>query len=171
MAWSWTPSGSSAILAARWRVWIQAPLGFSSGVPLYLTGGTMAAWLAAARRSWPFARMETTKPLRVEEVELPPGNYALVFHPNTPDDAGMSLEVRQIAPGEFLQAGNVMTRTPEGETLWKAPVAFDTADTTAPSLTIRLLPAAAGFTAGGGPGEPGRVCGLRRRRARARAAA
>jgi len=28
------------------RVWIQAPLGFSSGVPLYLTGSTLSAWLA-----------------------------------------------------------------------------------------------------------------------------
>lgn len=98
------------------------------------------------RRSWPFARMETSRPLTIGDVALPPGNYALVFHPNTPDDAGMSLEVRQVAPGEFLQAGNVMTRTPEGETLWKAPVVFDTVDTTAPSLTIRLLPTAAGFT-------------------------
>jgi hypothetical protein len=98
------------------------------------------------RRSWPFARMETTKALSIGETALPAGNYALVFHPNTPDDAGMSLEVRAIAPGEFLQAGNVMTRTPEGETLWKAPVVFDTVDTTAPSLAIRLLPTASGFT-------------------------
>ena len=98
------------------------------------------------RRSWPFARMETSEPLTIGDVALPPGNYALVFHPNTPDDAGMSLEVRRIAPGEFLQAGNVMTRTPDGETLWKAPVVFETVDTTAPSLAIRVLPADAGFT-------------------------
>jgi hypothetical protein len=97
------------------------------------------------RRSWPFARMETTKTLKVEETSLPAGNYALVFHPNTPKDEGMSLEVRKIAPGEFLQAGNVMTRTPEGETLWQAPVQFTTAATTAPTLEIRLLPDAAGF--------------------------
>lgn len=32
--------------AARRRIWIQMPLGFSSGVPLYLTGSTLAAWLA-----------------------------------------------------------------------------------------------------------------------------
>lgn len=32
--------------AAKMRIWIQAPLGFSSGVPLYLTGGTLSAWLA-----------------------------------------------------------------------------------------------------------------------------
>ncbi len=32
--------------AAKMRIWIQAPLGFSSGVPLYLTGSTLSAWLA-----------------------------------------------------------------------------------------------------------------------------
>ncbi len=34
--------------ATRRRIWIQAPLGFSSGVPLYLTGSTLGAWLATA---------------------------------------------------------------------------------------------------------------------------
>ncbi|MCG6922704.1 MAG: hypothetical protein PVJ73_04380 [Acidobacteriota bacterium] len=91
------------------------------------------------RRSWPFARMETAKPLRIGETALPADNYALVFHPNTPKDEGMSFEVRKIAPGEFLQAGNVMTPTPEGETLWRAPVAFDTTETTVPALEIEVL--------------------------------
>jgi PAT family beta-lactamase induction signal transducer AmpG len=27
------------------RIWIQGPLGFSSGIPLYMTGSTLAAWL------------------------------------------------------------------------------------------------------------------------------
>jgi hypothetical protein len=98
------------------------------------------------RRSWPFARMETTKALRIEKTRLPAGNYALVFHPNTPKDEGMSLEVRKIAPGEFLQAGNVMTRTPEGETLWQAPVAFDTAQQRVAALEIEVQPAAKGVT-------------------------
>ncbi len=84
------------------------------------------------RRSWPFARMETTRALKIEDTALPAGNYALVFHPNTPEDEGMSLEVRKIAPGEFLQNGNVMTRTPEGETVWQAPVTFETGRRHAP---------------------------------------
>ncbi len=34
---------------ARWRrIGIQIPLGFSSGIPLYLTGSTLLAWLATA---------------------------------------------------------------------------------------------------------------------------
>ena len=55
------------------------------------------------RRSWPFARMETAKPLKIGETVLPAGNFALVFHPNTPNNEGMSFEVKKIAPGEFLQ--------------------------------------------------------------------
>jgi hypothetical protein len=92
------------------------------------------------RRSWPFARMETTKALEIGDHVLPAGNYALVFHPNTPSNEGMSLEVRKIAPGEFLQSGNVMTRTPEGETVWRAPVTFEVGETTVPSLEIGLTP-------------------------------
>jgi len=92
------------------------------------------------RRSWPFARMETTKPLKIVDTALPAGNYALVFHPNTPEDEGMTLEVRKIAPGEFLQNGNVMTRTPEGETVWRAPVTFEAGDATLPALEIGLTP-------------------------------
>jgi hypothetical protein len=90
------------------------------------------------RRSWPFARMKTEKTLKIGDRQLPAGNYALVFHPNTPDDQGMTLEVRKIAPGEFLQNGNVMTRTPEGETIWRAPVSFETGGTTVPALEIGL---------------------------------
>jgi hypothetical protein len=33
-----------------------------------------------------------------------------------------------------------MTRTPEGETLLKAPIRFDTATSTAPELTVGLQP-------------------------------
>jgi hypothetical protein len=96
------------------------------------------------RRSWPFARMETTKPLRIGETTLPEGNFALVFHPNTPTNEGMSFEVRKVAPGEFLQRGNVMTRTPEGETLWRGPVTFETAESTVGALEIGVVPEANG---------------------------
>ena len=97
------------------------------------------------RRSWPFARMETARVLKIGDTALPAGNYALVFHPNTPDDEGMSLEVRKIAPGEFLQNGNVMTRTPEGETVWRAPVVFETGGATVPALEVGLTPGSAGL--------------------------
>jgi len=94
------------------------------------------------RRTWPFARLESKKALTLDGTTVPPGNYALVFHPNTPDNAGMGLEIRRIAPGEFLQTGNVMTATPEGETVWQTRIRFDAADTTEPALRVSLEPAA-----------------------------
>jgi len=91
-----------------------------------------------AKRTWPFARLESTAPLTLEKTTLPPGNYALVFHPNTPDNEGMSLEVRKIQVAEFLEPGNVMTRTPEGESLWRAPIRFDTVPGISPHLVVDL---------------------------------
>ena len=91
-----------------------------------------------AKRTWPFARLTTDVPLALEGTKVPPGNYALVFHPNTPDHQGMSLEVRRIEGEEFLQPGNVMTRTPEGETLLRVPIRFETTPETEPSLKIDL---------------------------------
>jgi hypothetical protein len=97
------------------------------------------------RRAWPFARLETHKPLTLEGTTLPPGNYALLFHPATLEEKTMSLEVRRIATGEFLEPGNVMTKAPEGETLWRAPVPFDTAAGISPALKIEVLPGKASF--------------------------
>lgn len=91
-----------------------------------------------AKRTWPFARMETTLSVTLERQTLPAGNHALVFHPNTPDNKGMSLEVRRIAVEEFLVPGNVMTRTPEGETVAQTPAVFETEGETAPTLLIEL---------------------------------
>jgi hypothetical protein len=97
------------------------------------------------RRSWPFARLESKRALRLDGTEIPAGNYALVFHPNDAANEGMSLEVRRISVPEFLQEGNVMTRTPEGETVWRAPVRFDTAAGTSPALKIDVVPEKGGF--------------------------
>jgi len=92
------------------------------------------------RRTWPFARLQTTRALSVEGTSVPPGNYALVFHPNTADNAGMGLEIRKVGPGEFLQPGNVMTATPEGETIWQGRIRFDQTAATEPALRIELQP-------------------------------
>jgi len=92
------------------------------------------------KRTWPFARLETRRPFTLEGTKVPPGNYALVFHPNPPTNEGMSLEVKRIDVPEFLQEGNVMVRTPEGVTIYKEPIRFDTATSTAPALKIELAP-------------------------------
>jgi hypothetical protein len=97
------------------------------------------------RRSWPFARMVTKRPLRLGDTLIPIGNHALVLHPNTSKNEGLSLEVLQIDVPEFLEEGNVMTRTPEGRTLCRVPIAFSEVPDTAPALTIGILPAPDGF--------------------------
>ena len=91
-----------------------------------------------AKRTWPFARMETKVPVTLEGTTLPPGNYALVFHPNTADNKGMSLEVRKILVEEFLVPGNVMTKTPEGETMSRSAASFETVAETVPALALDL---------------------------------
>lgn len=91
-----------------------------------------------SKRTWPFARLATTVALEMEGVSLPPGNYALVFHPNNMQNEGMRFEVLKIEAGEFLQEGNALTRTPPGESLLKVPVRFGTASTTLPTLKVGL---------------------------------
>jgi hypothetical protein len=98
------------------------------------------------KRTWPFARLETKRPLSLDGETIPAGNYALVFHPNTTLDDGMSLEVLKIDVPEFLQPGNVMTRTPPGVRVFRTPVRFETAASTTPALKVSLAPAEQGLT-------------------------
>jgi hypothetical protein len=95
-------------------------------------------------RTWPFARLETTRAISIKGTSVPAGNYAMVFVPNTPDDKGMSVELRKLSVPEFLQPGNVMAPTPEGPTVWREPARFDRAETTEPALRIDLAPHMAG---------------------------
>jgi hypothetical protein len=84
---------------------------------------------ANVRRTWAFARIETSKPATLGAAKLAPGNYALVFHPN--QGKGMALEVLKIAAGEFLEAGNPRVATPAGESVHKEPITFETAESVA----------------------------------------
>lgn len=95
-------------------------------------------------RTWPFARLETTRAITIAGTSVPAGNYAIVFVPNTPDDKGMSVELRKLSVPEFLQPGNVMTATPEGPTVWHDPARFERTETTEPALRIELAPHEAG---------------------------
>jgi hypothetical protein len=79
-------------------------------------------------RSWPFARMITTVPVKLEDHDLAPGNYALVINPAKKGQP-MALTVSQITgDGEFLQPGNVFVEVPTGKTIFSAPVTFETGD-------------------------------------------
>lgn len=92
------------------------------------------------KRSWPFARLETHEAFTLEGTRLVPGNYALVFHPASREQAAMSLEVLKVAAGEFLQAGNVMQRAPAGESVYRGAVTFEHVADTQPTLTVALQP-------------------------------
>lgn len=89
-----------------------------------------------SRRTWPFARVEATGPFRMGDAAFEAGNYAFVFHPNKGE--GMALEVLKIAPGEFLIDGNVMTPTPEGESLHREFITFEEVEDVAPALDVQL---------------------------------
>jgi hypothetical protein len=93
------------------------------------------------RRAWPFARLQTKAPFTLEGKPVPAGNYALLFHPSTPEDKTMSLEVRKIAVPEFLEAGNVMAPAPPGETVMRVPIVFETVPETTPTLRLEVAPA------------------------------
>ena len=88
-------------------------------------------------RTWPFTRLESKVAVSIGETDLPAGNYALVFHPNK--GQGMVLEAVKIAAGEFLQEGNIMTKTPEGDSVYKSPAIFELVDETLPALEVSLV--------------------------------
>jgi hypothetical protein len=96
------------------------------------------------KRTWPFARLETTRAVSIGGTSVPAGNYAMVFVPNTTEDKGMSIELRKLSVAEFLQPGNVMTPTPEGPTVWHEAARFERTETTEPALKIDLAPHMAG---------------------------
>ena len=89
------------------------------------------------KRLWPFAQLTTETTVSLEGTPIPPGRYALLFHPNGPTNEGMSLEVRVVAD-DFLEPGNAMAAAPEGKTLLRVPARFETVADTAPALAITL---------------------------------
>ena len=79
-------------------------------------------------RSWPFARLITTIPVKLENHDLAAGNYALVINPAKKGQP-MAISVIQMSgDAEFLQAGNVFVEVPAGKTIFSAPALFDTGD-------------------------------------------
>jgi hypothetical protein len=97
------------------------------------------------KRSWPFARLETGDAFKLGATS---GNYALVFVPASSERPGMSLEVLKVAPGEFFQAGNPMTRTPAGESVHTEAVTFERAAETVAALELTLADGKDGLTLG-----------------------
>lgn len=73
-----------------------------------------------AKKDWPVARLETSKPFSVDKTRLEPGNYALVLIPRRAGVA-MHLQFRSIPPGEFFKPGTIV-QVPEGPTVAQAPL-------------------------------------------------
>jgi len=89
------------------------------------------------KRTWPFARLQSEVPLKLDGTKIAPGNYALVFHPNT-EGKGMALEVVKIEVPEFLQPGNAFTPTPPGDSVYKQPISFQTEEGKTSPLDVGL---------------------------------
>ncbi len=79
-------------------------------------------------RSWPFARLITTVPTKLEDHDLAAGNYALIINPAKKGQP-MAITVVQISgDGEFLQPGNIFVEVPAGKTIFSTPAVFDSGD-------------------------------------------
>lgn len=90
----------------------------------------------AFKHSWFVAHVATTVPLTLEGTAMPPGNYAVVFHPKR-DERGMLMEVRKIPAGHALRR-QVIAAVPEGTVVYSAPVKWSVTDETLPRLTVSV---------------------------------
>jgi hypothetical protein len=92
--------------------------------------------VAEARRDWVLARVVVeSRPLALEGVTLPAGNYALSLWPNH-DGKGMAVEMRLVDMRDLYPRLNVIAPTPPGRTVYKGPARFEVQDPPAPRLDI-----------------------------------
>jgi hypothetical protein len=78
-----------------------------------------------ATRNWVVVRLILDdRPLLLEGVKVPVGNYALALWPNL-DGKGMAVEVRRVDMRELYPNLNAMAPAPRGETMYKGPARFD----------------------------------------------
>ena len=85
--------------------------------------GTRA--IPEATRNWVVVRLILDdRPLTIEGVKVPVGNYALALWPNL-DGKGMAVEIRRVDMRELYPNLNAMAPAPKGETIYKGPVRFE----------------------------------------------
>ena len=75
------------------------------------------------------------RPLTLEGVKLPVGNYALALWPNL-DGKGMAVEMRQVDMREVYPDLNAMAPAPKGETVYKGPARFETGARSRPRFDV-----------------------------------
>ncbi len=80
-----------------------------------------------ATRNWVVVRLILSdRPLTIEGVKVPVGNYAVALWPNL-DGKGMQVEIRRVDMRELYPTINAMAPAPRGETTYKGPARFETA--------------------------------------------
>jgi hypothetical protein len=80
-----------------------------------------------ATRNWVVVRLILdARPLTIEGVKVPVGNYALALWPNL-DGKGMAVELRRVDMREVYPNLNAMAPAPRGETIYKGPARFQAA--------------------------------------------
>jgi hypothetical protein len=85
--------------------------------------GTRA--IPEATRNWVVVRLILDdRPLTIEGVKVPVGNYALALWPNL-DGKGMAVEIRRVDMRELYPNLNAIAPAPKGETIYKGPVRFE----------------------------------------------
>ena len=91
-----------------------------------------------ATRNWVIVRVIlNARPLTFGTARLPVGNYGLVLWPNL-DGKGMAIEMRRIDMREVYPDVNAIAPAPRGETMFKGPAKFETADPLAPRFDATL---------------------------------
>ncbi len=91
-----------------------------------------------ATRNWVVVRVILdARPLTLEGVRLPVGNYALALWPNL-DGKGMAVEMRRVDMREVYPKLNAMAPAPRGETIYKGPARFEAASPSAPRFDASL---------------------------------
>jgi hypothetical protein len=78
-----------------------------------------------AMRNWVVVRLILDdRPLTLDGVKVPVGNYALALWPNL-DGKGMAVEIRRVDMRELYPNLNAMAPAPRGETIYKGPARFE----------------------------------------------
>ena len=98
--------------------------------------GTRA--IPEATRNWVLARVILdNRPLTLDGVKLPVGNYALAVWPNL-DGKGMAVEMRRVDMRDVFPDVNAVAPAPKGETIYKGPARFETASPVASRMDVSM---------------------------------
>jgi hypothetical protein len=91
-----------------------------------------------ATRNWVLVRVILDeRPLTLESVKVPVGNYAIALWPNL-DGKGMAVELRRVDMREVLPNLNAIAPLPRGETFYRGVARFEATSPSAPRFETTL---------------------------------